>query len=245
VEGEGIPNYSDEAEATKRYPDFKKCVQNVIKFNSESDSAEFEVNFFCDMSDEEKGTYASNNFGGGEGGFGLGLGSSGQTNNQNPNSIIMQIFGEKFKIPEPSVTNGLTTDSLTLPDCTTAEVYNSEEVLAQIDEEKEYLCAFIAFQINKVQGEGIPNYSNEAEATKRYPLFKKCVDYVNKLNSETTKTEFGVNFFCDMTTDEKKPFNGGDYSQNGEGLLGSGYDGGNDVMSFIKCFSDLINLKTA
>ena len=67
----------------------------------------------------------------------------------------------------------------------------------------------ITHQVNKVEGEGIGYYDDVAEATMRYPLFKRCVNYVNSLNAEPENTaEFEVNFFCDMTQDEKAPYGG-------------------------------------
>jgi len=229
VKDYGIGQYTDEAEATRRYPYFKKCVQDVNKWNSESENTVFEVNFFCDMTEEERGVYSSAHTGGGDRqeGFGLGSAAGQDTSSEKPpNNVILTLFADKFKMPSPSVAGGLTTDGLTLADCVDPVLYDSEEVLEEMDEEEEYLCAFVAFQINKVDGEGLPHYANEAEATKRYPLFKECVDYVKGLNTETDMTEFGVNFFCDMTTEEKRPYSSGDYEHYGEFGLGSGYDGG-------------------
>lgn len=222
----GLPNYTDEAEATERYPLFKKCVDSVNQWNSETDETVFEVNFFCDMKPEEKRNYYGAHYENKDDGESFGLGSP----NDQPisNNILMQLFGDMFTMPDPSVAGELTLDDLTLDDCTLTSVYDTETVIAQIDEEQEYLCAFVAFQINKVDGEGIPRYSDQAEATKRYPLFKKCVDYVKELNEEADETEFGVNFFCDMTTEEKDPYSSaeGDYDHFGEFGIGSSYDGG-------------------
>ena len=139
-----------------------------------------------------------------------------------PNSVLVEMFGDKFKIPESSVD----AESLTYADCVDPAVYDSEEVLAEIDEESEYLCAFIAFQVNKVEGEGLPYYADEAEATRRYPFFKKCVDDVNGWNAETDQTQFEVNFFCDMSEEEKKPYPSHTGGKDSFGV-GSGYDGGN------------------
>ena len=225
-EGSGIPHYADEAEATERYPLFKKCVDNVKQWNSETDETVFAVNFFCDMKPEEKLDYYGAHYENKDDGESFGLGSS----NDPPasNGDLMQLFGDMFTMPDPSVASELTLDDLTLDDCTLTSAYDTEAVVAEIDEEREYLCAFIAFQINKVDGEGIPRYSDKAEATKRYPLFKKCVDYVKGLNEETDDTEFGVNFFCDMTTEEKDPYSSadGEYDHFGEFGIGSSYDGG-------------------
>jgi len=230
VEGEGIPYYADEAEATKRYPFFKKCVNDVKGYNAETDQTQFEVNFFCDMSEEEKSPYSSANNGEDSFGVGAGIGASGvgapgepgsETEEKAPNSMFVDLFGDKFKIPESTVD----TESLILVDCGVTSVYDTEKVLAQIDEESEYLCAFIAFQVNKVEGEGIPNYADEAEATKRYPFFKKCVDDVKGYNAETDLTQFEVNFFCDMSEEEKKPYSSHTGGKDSFGV-GSGYDGG-------------------
>jgi len=246
VENIGIPQYSDAAEATKRYPHFKKCVQDVTKFNSETDDTEFGVNFFCDMTQEERDPYASahsdgdSDFGVGAG-VGAGSGSVGDLGPPGgdgsdpgppggdeipPNSVIIEILGDKFKMPESTVTDGVTADSLTLAECVDSNLYDTEEAVAEIDEEEEYLCAFVNFQIHKEENIGIPYYSDVAEATKRYPLFKKCVDYVKGLNKGTDNTEFGINFFCDMTSEEKNPFANSDYDHFGEFGIGSGYDGG-------------------
>jgi len=223
VEGEGLPYYADEAEATRRYPFFKKCVDDVKGYNAETDETQFEVNFFCDMSDEEKDPYASAN--NGDDSFGLGVGAGVGVGvgapEKPPNSVFVEMFGDKFKIPESTVD----TESLTLVDCGLASVYDKEEVLAEIDEESEYLCAFIAFQVNKVEGEGLPYYADEAEATKRYPFFKKCVDDVKGYNAETDETQFEVNFFCDMSEEEKKPYASHTGGKDSFGV-GSGYDGG-------------------
>ena len=247
MEGEGLPNYADEAEATQRYPLFKACVDYVNGLNREPDTAEFEVNFFCDMTEEDKNPYSGYNPDGGES-FGVGAGrpplgagapgASPDGDGIPPNNVIFDLMGEQFKLPEASAAGDLTADDLTLAECVDKAVYDSEEVVAEIDEESEYLCAFVAFQINKEDDVGIATYADEAEATRRYPLFKECVDYVKGLNEESEMTEFGVNFFCDMTEEEKRPYSsagqGGDYNEDGLGFaVGSGYDGGND---FLPCY---------
>ena len=52
-----------------------------------------------------------------------------------PNNVALQMLGDKAKIPDTSVTNDVTVDSLTLIDCLNDDVYDSEDAVAEIDTE--------------------------------------------------------------------------------------------------------------
>jgi len=78
--------------------------------------------------------------------------------------------------------------------------------------DKFYVCAFVNFQAGVGGDKETPPYTAET-VDMRFELFKKCVDMVNRQNRrfkaglETSMA--GINFFCDMTKEERRPFSNG------------------------------------
>ena len=63
-------------------------------------------------------------------------GGEDQTNEE----FLSSLFGDLFKMPGTEVTDGLTTDDLTLAECKDADIYNTEEAVAEIDTEGMNIC---------------------------------------------------------------------------------------------------------
>lgn len=88
--------------------------------------------------------------------------------------------------------------------CLDKKLYEDENTLSGISSEADYLCAFIAFQANKdASTQYYSKYADKLEATWRFENFKKCVEFVNGINAKDLSWRAEVNYFCDMTEEEK------------------------------------------
>jgi len=95
--------------------------------------------------------------------------------------------------------------------CTTAPFGESPGMskIRRNGKNKFYVCAWVNFQHHVGEDKATPEYNSDT-VDMRFDLFKSCVDEVNRLNKQKDSTSTaGINFFCDMTEEEKRPyFNG-------------------------------------
>merc|ERR1712176_919704 len=96
------------------------------------------------------------------------------------------------------------------------------ERIRRNSKDKFYVCSFVNFQFRVGEDKRTPAYTAET-VDMRFELFKECVDEVNKQNRKyeagTATSTAGINFFCDMTEEEKEPFFNG-LVQPEDGMLG-------------------------
>jgi len=103
--------------------------------------------------------------------------------------------------------------------CLQSSVYQDEDELLTIlpgSEDSAYYCAFTAFQANKDKSTEV--YSSQEEAALRFGYFKASVDKVNIHNAGDHSWTQGINFFADMSEEEKSPYFNGIRRPGGFGL---------------------------
>merc|ERR1712176_11849 len=112
------------------------------------------------------------------------------------------------KVILPVIANKGALQSVNPSQCLDKSIYHDIDELLKVREEKDYLCAYIAYQANKQEGVGINLYSSEKEATDRYICFKQSVQQVNEINAAGRSFTAEVNKFRDMNPYERNRYLG-------------------------------------
>merc|ERR1712176_457950 len=112
------------------------------------------------------------------------------------------------KVILPVIANKGALQSVNPSECLDKSIYHDIDELLKVRQEKDYLCAYIAYQANKQDGVGINPYSSEKEATDRYLCFKQSVQQVNEINAAGRSLTAEVNKFSDMNPYERNRYLG-------------------------------------
>ena len=190
-----VPAYTDE-DIDERFELFAACAREVNEINSQNLTWTAAVNFFCDMTEEEKYPYLN----------GVRLPPEDE--------IPGKLFGQQMplggyyigedEISRPKIVALVPTSftdilSLDISACSEGDV--RELAAKENKEEKDYVCAFLAFQHSEIKA--TDPYTVD-DVDERYDYFKNSLETIDEINANNEGWTAGITKFVDMNNQEMR-----------------------------------------